>query len=262
MPNIQLLSDLHLEHIVQGTDAKSFDYLKRVFFDHLDPEGVDTLVLAGDITSHWQFLDHLRVFASMYPQVVYVTGNHEYYGAVAPEMHATFKQYTDTISNLTFLDNEMVEVGGVKFVGGTLWFPKPDPVTYIYGKRGMNDYRIIREFEPWVYEQHAKCVGAIETHIGEADVVVTHHLPAHVCTAPQFRGSPLDHFFCHDMTEFILEHQPPLWLYGHTHVCGEQQIGETRLVANPKGYPTEHYPVKYNKKLVIEIHGFTPDDSA
>jgi Icc-related predicted phosphoesterase len=39
------------------------------------------------------------------------------------------------------------------------------------------------------------------------------------------------------MVEIIETHQPALWVYGHTHECGDQMIGRTRIISNQLGYP-------------------------
>jgi Icc-related predicted phosphoesterase len=39
------------------------------------------------------------------------------------------------------------------------------------------------------------------------------------------------------MVEIIETHQPALWVYGHTHECDDQTIGQTRIISNQLGYP-------------------------
>jgi len=253
---VQLLSDLHLEFIEQeGPGA-----VNR-FFDSLDPEGVDVLVLAGDITRAGRIHTDLSRFANLYgsvgADVVYVPGNHEYYGTYWWKVNKAIAKVEAEHENLHSLGvAAMRDVRGLRFVGGTLWFPKPDPDTLTAGRWGMSDFRLIADFEPWVYGANAACVKVIEAHAAEADVIVTHHLPSEQCIAREFQSSPLNPFFVHDMTPLIERDQPPLWLYGHTHAPQEHQIGKTRLICNPKGYPGERHGLHrdpFNAKLVIEV---------
>ena len=65
-----LLSDLHLE---EHPD------LGEAYLESLDPEGVDLLVLAGDICAHDMIPDVMNWFSKKYNQIVYVLGNHEYH---------------------------------------------------------------------------------------------------------------------------------------------------------------------------------------
>lgn len=252
--NVQLLSDLHLEHI-EHHHCTNLGRSVEDFFDTLDPSGVDVLVLAGDITSSRRLRTDLAHFCDLYPQVVYLPGNHEYYGTSWAAVDQALADVGAKNPNFHLLMNTAITVSGVRFVGGTLWFPKPDNTTRARGGIYMNDFNLIGAFEPRVYDEHKQCVAALEAYLAEADVVVTHHLPAHACTAPVFKDSPLDHFFCHDMTPLIEKHQPPLWLYGHTHCRMDNHIGKTRLVANPLGYPTEAYKgyAPFNPKLVFEV---------
>jgi Icc-related predicted phosphoesterase len=45
-----------------------------------------------------------------------------------------------------------------------------------------------------------------------------------------------------------LEHQPRLWIHGHTHESFDYEIGKTRVVCNPRGYAS-----------IEENKGFRPD---
>ena len=91
-----LLSDLHLEEHPDGGEA---------YLDSLDPEGVDLLVLAGDICSHDMISNVLSWFSKNYNQIVYVLGNHEYHESSFEDVktgvpslkngsHSTFAQLT------------------------------------------------------------------------------------------------------------------------------------------------------------------------
>jgi Icc-related predicted phosphoesterase len=48
-----------------------------------------------------------------------------------------------------------------------------------------------------------------------------------------------------DMDELILEHQPCLWIHGHTHESFDYEIGKTRVICNPRGYA----PIEINKEF-------------
>lgn len=247
--NLQLLSDVHLE-FYRGE--------WRTFTDTLDPSGVDVLVLAGDIATRGELLDVLSFFCGAYPSVIYVPGNHEFYGSSPDEIEGLLRQAADARPNLHVLNPGVVEIEGVKFVGAPLWFPRPGGKVLEAGKWGLADYSHIRGFEPWVYNMHEKCKELILAEARSADVVITHHLPSNICTAPRFRGSELDHFFCYDMSDFIEKSGIPLWLFGHTHDRMVKQLGSTTLVSNPRGYPPgmtrERCEGVYQPKLVFTVY--------
>ena len=70
---------------------------------------------------------------------------------------------------------------------------------------------------------------------------------------PYFHGAanrtdPVSAAFASNMEDFILEHQPRLWVHGHTHESFDYRIGKTRVVFNPRGYAS-----------IEENKGFRPD---
>lgn len=234
MPTIQLYSDLHLEFY-----ARKPGKLDK-FLRDLDATDVDVVVLAGDICAHRQFKRVLGRFAEVYPHVVYVIGNHEYYGGRPAEVHQILQEVVDAHDNLHWLDCKTIEVAGLKFCGGTLWYPHSEDPRIIRAKHQVADGRHILDFEPWVFEQHERCMAALEAGASDADVVVTHHIPSGSCISRRFRlTGPVNHYFCHDLTTRIEKWQPALWLFGHTHDRMWTFIGDTRVVCNPKGYPHE-----------------------
>lgn len=243
---VQLLSDLHLEfHRDKG----------RGFIKSLDPSGVDVLVLAGDIDLEKGLRDTMTHLCSLYPRVIYVAGNHEYYGSSPDQVHETLTSLDAKLVNFTWLRNHMARVEGVLFAGATLWFPRPRPEVALV-KGNMNDFHLIKGFEPWVYDEHAEAEAFLNAAASQAQVVVTHHIPSYEGVSPRFRGSMLNHYFCHDLTPLIKAAQPSYWLFGHTHDCLKFTIGETRLMANPFGYPHEQgSPSRgtYQEKLVLSI---------
>ena len=82
---------------------------------------------------------------------------------------------------------------------------------------------------------------------------MTHHLPSQQCVAPQHKDSPLNPFFVCDMEDLILERQPSLWLFGHTHSSVDIQIGKTRLLCNPFGYADYEANPLFSNRLIIEV---------
>lgn len=241
MPVLQIMSDVHVEFF--RDDSKRF-------FDSLDPTGADILVLAGDIDVGPYIDPTLRAFCARWPRVVFVSGNHEYYNSSPVAVRSVMSRLVKEVPNLTWLDSKPVVVDGVRFIGGTLWFSKPVNVPETT-RIAMNDFHTIREFEPWVYDENLRCEAVLRAKAKDAHVVVTHHLPTMRAIAPQYAGNPLNHFFCHDLTDLIESAQPPLWIFGHTHAAADFKIGETRLVCNPKGYPHEKKP--FNDRLLIEV---------
>jgi len=115
---IQLLSDLHLE--------------SNPGFAPEPADGADVLVLAGDIGSYQagsalqaQGDAHfgLQRFSPRHgwpTPVLFVPGNHEYDGMDFDEAHARLRETCEALG-ITWLEREVLTLGGVRFVGTTLW---------------------------------------------------------------------------------------------------------------------------------------------
>jgi Icc-related predicted phosphoesterase len=241
---LQLLSDLHFEfHRDSG----------RSFVDSLDSTGIDVLVLAGDIAVAEGIPPALALLCERFRDaaVVFVHGNHEFYGSDRNLVVAITKQTQAENPNLVWLDSSGTELHGFKFLGAPLWFPRPTVDERL--KHAMNDFSAIEDFESWVYEENAKAIAFFERQLRPGDIVVTHHLPSQLCVAPRFTGHPLNPFFVCDLTGLIIERRPRLWLHGHSHASVRVQIGETTVLCNPFGYAVEELNPGFLDRLVVDL---------
>jgi len=241
---VQLLSDVHVEfHADRGVD----------FVQSLEPSGVDVLVLAGDIAVGAGMVPALNLFCERYRDatVVYVHGNHEYYGTDRERVLALTREAVALNRNLLWLDSEVAEIRGQRFLGGSLWFERrPEAERF---KRAMADFEAITAFESWVYDENGRMKGLLAKELRETDVVVTHHLPTFASVAPRFSSSPLNAFFVCDVEELIESRQPRLWMHGHTHVSVDKRIGGTRVLCNPFGYAGWELNSEFKDSLVVDI---------
>ena len=249
---IQLWSDLHLEFYP--------DWGGR-FLDTHHP-AAETLVLAGDITSavYREPLDLVFASTSMrWKHVIYVPGNHEFYKTSLPEGWANIKAAAASRPNVHVLDNEGVTLDGVRFFGGTGWYPEislhslaPYEVDTDMLKRCFSDFRFIREFEPAVYMSRKGLADGLYAINEHPDVVVTHHLPDERCVVPRYRGDALNCFFVSDLDVETVA--PKLWLHGHTHSSVDVTIGATRVLANPHGYKRERaISAPWDGNFMVEV---------
>ena len=239
------LSDLHFEfrdHLLHDEFIQTF----------ADPNEVDVLILAGDITTATSTKEPIKKICAKYKNVLMVMGNHDYYKCFTPE-HARKKvrELQQEYPNFHLLEDNVVEIDGRRFVGSTLWFAYADD-NVLY-KNQLNDFRQIRNLDPWVYQQYAKSVHFLKKNIQKGDVVITHHLPSYSLVEARYQGDEFNRFFANNLDSIIHENEPSHWFMGHSHGSIDLTIGNTRCIRNPYGYFEHEENKSFNSKLIIEI---------
>jgi len=245
---LHILSDLHTE-----------------FADFSPPEtDADAVILAGDIGVG---VDGIEWAGRRFPKVsvIYVPGNHEFYGhdiGLTDELKATAP------ANIHVLNNDTLELDGIRFLGSTLW---TDFKLYGEGeawfvrrraKRLIEDFASIRNggrrFTPeYSVELHEASktwlVGELKRKFDGPTIVVTHHLPAATSVAKRYANDPLNPVFASRLEDLIENYRPELWIHGHTHVPCDYELFDTRVVCNPGGYPGENRRSDFRDDLVVSV---------
>jgi len=249
---IRIHSDLHLE-----------------FLDWAPPAvEADVVVLAGDIHKGARGIEWARRRFPNTP-VVYVPGNHEFYGGELHEVLTALRREARRF-DVELLDGAQLDLNGVRFLGATLWTDfalfgstRPELVRAMTDARFlMNDFRLIRYGErsllspEAVREIHLEHLRWLKTRLAEAfagpSVVVTHHLPHPGSIQPKYDGDRLNAAFASDLSYLV---GPPisLWIHGHTHDSCDYVANGTRVVCNPRGYlPQEPNPA-FDPCLCVEL---------
>lgn len=241
---IRVYSDLHLEF---GP------------FDSPASDDVDVVILAGDIDVKGRGV----AFAKRFPwPVVYVAGNHEYYGGAIPRLTEKLKEAA-VGSNVHVLDCDAVIIGGTRFLGASLWTDwrgngSVEPtVAMEHARAGMSDYKKIRvspafsRLRPidtlkWHARARAWLAGQLEQPHEGPTVVVTHHAPTLRGCKPEDACTPFLGAYASDL-ELLMGPKVDAWVFGHTHLAFDERINGTRAVSNPRGYVGEL------------VEGFRPD---
>lgn len=237
-----MLSDLHVEQApFEPTPAEA-----------------DVVVLAGDVHNGGAALRWARAAFPDQP-IVQVAGNHEFYDGSHGEVLASMRQAARELG-IHFLENDAVEIAGVRFLGCTLW---TDYRVFEDGSRGQRltqqaamdanrrllaDYFAIavdepagrRRFEPadsarLHAHSRAWLASALDERFDGPTVVVTHHLPSWRSVHPEFARWVTNAGFVSDVDALV--ERATLWLHGHTHTTQSYAIGATRVACNPRGYP-------------------------
>jgi Icc-related predicted phosphoesterase len=256
---VWILSDLHLE----------FSGLADIEI----PEA-DVCVVAGDV--HNQGLVHslrwLDERIAIHVPTVFVAGNHEFYRAEAGfDLEITRARGYEPKGQLHFLENSHIEINGVVFLGATLWtdfdilgeefsgIAMRSAATY------LNDYRLIKlEKQPFsrivpghTYQKHVHSILRIEQMLTayqrKKRVVVTHHAPSIQSVEHKYLADMLTPSYASNLEDTMIKKEPVLWVHGHVHHHADYMIGNTRVIANPRGYPKEPCYENYDFGFVVEI---------
>lgn len=248
----KIISDLHLE---------GCDYNYR-------HDGEEVLFLTGDIHTkcrHHEFLSKIPSDV----KIVMIAGNHEYYHGSFEEVNLYLSRLHLDFPNFTFLNNNSMVIDDLHIFGGTMFTDfmlhgRNDAIFAMRdAARGIADFHHIRTIQNdvergWKIDDHIRqheiYVRELKAWLkqteGKKRVVLSHFIPSPEGIDKRFEGSSLNPYFTADMTQYM--GWEGHWIFGHTHTSFDFMAGETRCIANPRGYGTENrYGFKFD--LVIDI---------
>lgn len=275
MTYLRLISDVH------------FNEYDHVFSSHVipnDDEWRTILLVAGDLGHRDSAIEWLQNMSERFANVVLVLGNHDYYNH--DEYYNFSKEYgveNDTyneklafwrsrlaaINNLHLLENQVIELDGVRIIGATLWSDFLDNSLIMRTAQvNMTDYDLIdsdedltRRITPIeLQNKHRESVRFIENALKKATdlptIVLTHHAPTWQCITKQdYLEDELTHAYNTNLDDLIKTSGAAFWAYGHTHTAHQVVIGNTLVVSNPYGFNGECAGYEKNQLLVIDDNG-------
>ena len=252
---LHILSDLHLG--VQGMAQPRTD--------------ADLVVLAGDISRP----EHAAPWALAFDKpVLYVIGNHEFYGSSLPEVKAEFHRRFDG-THVHLLDDSAIELGGVRFLGSTLWTDfcangtgDKQTEAMLKAREFMYDFKRVRigalPTDPILTPEDTTQLFAasrrwLDTELAKPfagpTVVITHHAPTLHSIHPRFAGSPFNAAFVSDAAFLLQGGRAQLWIHGHTHDSFDYTVDGTRVLCNPRGYAKDGVVenARFDPQLVVAL---------
>ena len=208
----------------------------------LSVQGTDVLVAAGDIgvgTAGLEWLQRLPC------EVVYVAGNHEYWGEDLYEFVERLNEATQR-GNVHFLEKRSVRIGDVRFIGCTLWsdFKGADASIMEQMWLAMNDFSHIYKGTALIRPrdlalENDRSRAWLEQELSKPftgkRVVITHHAPL---LQSWYEGNKeaIQYAYCNDLGELMDRYRIDLWVHGHVHDSCDYVAHGVRVVCNPRGY--------------------------
>lgn len=252
---LSILSDLHLS------------------LADMDPPDVDAdiTVLAGDLGRPEQAVAWARRIEG---PVVYVAGNHEFYGSSLSATVARLRELAAG-TGIHVLERDALVIDGLRFLGTTLWTDFRFGVEGAARVQAMDDApKYMRDFTRIDSEERpgTRFTPEESTHafarnrrwlaqqlaipFSGPTVVVTHHAPSPRSVHPRFAGSWANCGFVTDLEDLMGDDRVALWVHGHTHDRFDYAVSGTRVLCNARGYHRDGADenAAFDPRLVAEVH--------
>ena len=251
---LNILSDLHLSRGSMPLPAAH----------------ADVVILAGDIARPERAIEWALQLTT---PVVYVPGNHEFYGS---SISATIDELKRRCAgtHIHVLDKEEITLHGVRFLGATLWtdfmlFGPGEQRTksIAAGLEFIRDFSRIQsdhnprepftplESEGLFHAHRAWLEQKLDEPVQQPTVVITHHAPSPRSIHPRFEGSLINTCFVSDIEYLMSAKRARLWIHGHVHDSFDYVVNGTRVVSNPRGYVKDgiNENASFNPDLIVTV---------
>jgi len=240
---INYFSDVHLE-----------------FGPQISPDNdADIIVAAGDIGIFKQGLKWLK---KINKPVIYVAGNHEFYGY---EYNQTLKMLREECkgTSIHFLENDTFIYKNIRFLGCSLWadlYLEGDEKANALGKT-LNDFRKItyqdEAFNQRIFSTlHHSSKHWLETELAKnfdgKTIVVTHHAPTE-WSWDDSKNRLKKIAYCTDLKYLFHEYEIEAWFHGHIHSPGDYRVAGARILSNPRGYVGRKVVDNFDHNKIVEI---------
>ncbi len=224
---IKFWSDLHLEF-------GSTHMLKSL----IRADSADIIIIAGDLHVGKRELECLEQINDMTTvPVVYIPGNHSYYGTSKSIQDTLLKELNDTLNSTHILNRDTFEFNGVTFAGATGWWDAEMGDDHLYALNDFSRIYDIKQFNngtSWGIGDRE----FFESVLKEKDnvVCISHNAPSWKSISPIYRKSNINECFANHWDYLIDEYKPLVWIHGHMHDNINYTISDVPVMCNPYGY--------------------------
>lgn len=275
---VDYISDIHSDFWIKELNKLSPKFNKQVaeFIDMLEPKKGKVLLLGGD-QGHYFQLDSvvLLKLKEYYDHILLVPGNHDLYLESSKQEKKyrwnsmnrviEMQKFCDEHAGIHYMDGNIIEIDGFKFGGLGMWHDNtygltlgytPDQINEQYYKN-MNDSKYIfvdgkKNFKvPYGYGgvddiRHFKPLEKYDAYREKLDrmtkchVMLTHYGPKVPSDLPEdFQDIDTSYYYFEGLKD-IKRLEPHYWVHGHTHTNSQELVGETKILTNALGYPSEN----------------------
>ena len=238
---IQIYSDLHTEH------NKSYPKIKAY---------CDILVLAGDIGNikKANFKKFIEYCSQNWKHIIFVLGNHEYYGLDIKYANKKYSSYFNNFDNVYLLNDDFIEIDDYIFIGSTFWTKTTSDIQF-----AINDFLQIKNLTYKKYiELHEKNFSFIKNTLNNKTknkiIMITHFPPYYFdSTKKRYPDTPeyIKNYFGNNFPIELLKNIDT-WIFGHTHNSDDLILHNTRFISNQLGYSFD-IDCDFNDKGIYNI---------
>jgi predicted phosphodiesterase len=233
-PGFQFMSDLHCERTLDGKTYSLPDFRKSA----------PNLILAGDIgrlCDYSALLSLLRWLCAEYERVIFIPGNHEFYGTSREHGLSLARSLCQELGDkFVFMDQAQLMVEDTIVLGCILYSFIPTGVGLTNDFAQIDDWTVADHNKnhfhdiSWLRE---KLRVIAESYPGKRVIIVTHYAPTFLeANHPSRHSSHYRYCFSSATLEIFKDWegagQVTHWIFGHTHYNTVFSCNDTIVASN------------------------------
>lgn len=245
----------------------------------LDASGVDVFIAAGDLLNGSEpetAIARLAKAAGKTP-VLYVPGNHEFFGQTINAGLARLREAAKG-TNVRILYRQAVMIGGVRFLGATLWsgFDLFGPTQRAKCEKAaqthLHDFKCILGptrkpiTTAQVRAEHLKDVEWLGKHLKKntapPTVVISHFAPSALSMMKGKGADPLTAYYTNANDSLVVHANT--WLHGHVHQNRHYRLAQAKenhgvVLSNPRGFIWNQQLSELNEEIQAVVRQNYPE---